>query len=236
MKSGSKKRIKQKGRMVEPEPFFPIPKFIAIQLSMVPDKERDKRTRDRIIAASKRRFMEQGIQRTKIEEIVYDLGMSKRTFYRFFKNKTDLLEAVVAEIFSMLFPKLFSIFSNDEQATVKLKRYHNFLVEELFRQVSLEFIADLEVEAPFLWKEIYQTRMILLQKMRSVIEEGQKSGQLRTDVDAGVVTGLIISIINQVGTPRGLVSLGLQPSILADYLFKMFFEGLLRRDNMEERL
>lgn len=53
--------------------------------------------REQISAAALARFRSQGFQDTTVEHIASDVGMSTRTFFRYFRSKDDvLLEAVYA--------------------------------------------------------------------------------------------------------------------------------------------
>jgi AcrR family transcriptional regulator len=52
---------------------------------------RTERTREALIAAALARFLDQGVQRTTVAEIVADAGLGERTFYRYFPSKEHIL-------------------------------------------------------------------------------------------------------------------------------------------------
>ena len=57
-----------------------------------PRRERQKiATRRALVAAANRRFHEAGFDSTKIEDICEDAGVSRRTFFRYFPTKEDLV-------------------------------------------------------------------------------------------------------------------------------------------------
>ena len=55
--------------------------------------------RERIISVSSERFIEEGFSSVPVEEIAAALGMSKKTFYKHFASKDDLLLESLREAF-----------------------------------------------------------------------------------------------------------------------------------------
>jgi AcrR family transcriptional regulator len=54
-------------------------------------------TRARILAAAERRFKHYGFAKTTIVDIASDCSMSHANVYRFFRNKTELVDAIAEE-------------------------------------------------------------------------------------------------------------------------------------------
>ena len=58
---------------------------------------RTEKTRKRIMVHADRVFAERGFRKVTVEELCADMGMSKRTFYRYFPDRDALVEAILAE-------------------------------------------------------------------------------------------------------------------------------------------
>jgi AcrR family transcriptional regulator len=130
-----------------------------------PRNARGERTRDALQRAAQVRFLAQGVEETSAEQIADDVGVSLRTFYRYFASKHDLLfgdydaslawfrsalesrplsepiiEAVLAAIDS--FP--FNRSSMYEIAALRDRALEREQVERHITQVQAEFAQEVE--------------------------------------------------------------------------------------------
>ena len=51
--------------------------------------------KSRILLAARERMLRVGYTRLSVDDLVSDLGMSKKTFYRIFRSKEDLLVQIL---------------------------------------------------------------------------------------------------------------------------------------------
>jgi len=58
--------------------------------------------RDKILEKSNELFLNLGFKSVTMDEIAGALGVSKKTIYKYFKNKTDLVNAVTNHIFNII--------------------------------------------------------------------------------------------------------------------------------------
>jgi len=56
-------------------------------------EQKKQRLREEIIAAALDRFARHGFDATTIDDIVRDVGVSRRTFFRYFETKEDVVTA-----------------------------------------------------------------------------------------------------------------------------------------------
>ena len=59
------------------------------------DEDRKARTRERLVEAARRVFVAEGYHGPKISDIVDEAGVGQGTFYRHFKDKREIFEALV---------------------------------------------------------------------------------------------------------------------------------------------
>jgi len=105
------------------------------------EKIRQKRKIE-IINTALKLFAEQGYHKTTISEIAKETGMSKGLLYNYFKNKEDLLKAVVIHNYQEASDQLFQLFQN------KMKELSH---DELLRVIIEAFFVMMKEYEP-MWK------------------------------------------------------------------------------------
>lgn len=146
-------------------------------------KHDERNTRGRIINAAWALFYEQGYEDTTIEEIVEAAGASKGSFYHYFEGK-DALLGTLSYLFDEKYAQLQKTLDPEMDAFDKLM----YLNRELFRmiedRVSLELLARL-ISSQLTTKgekHLLDHNRLYYRLLRVTISEGQKKGQLRSDV------------------------------------------------------
>ena len=67
--------------------------------------------REKILKVSLKLFMEKGFNQTSIEEITKLVGISKGSFYTYFKSKEELLESIIESLIENVEKEFFKIVS-----------------------------------------------------------------------------------------------------------------------------
>ncbi|MER5864408.1 TetR family transcriptional regulator [Kitasatospora sp. NPDC002040] len=76
----------------------PVPSAEPATCRVLGLRERKKqRTRDALVSAAHRLFLNQGYGRTTVDEIAAAVDVSQRTFFRYFSNKEEVALAVLAD-------------------------------------------------------------------------------------------------------------------------------------------
>ena len=160
-----------------------------------PRRERRKReTRERIIREAARLFDQKGFERTTVDEIVRRADVSKGTFFNYFERKDSILSLVAdqrharsresaAEILSLAVPvrdKILAIFAEAaevwEEDPGSSRHALRGLAEGALRQ-------DRERGA---WSLA----------IRECVDQGRKSGEFRSEIDAARAEALLTAIFH----------------------------------------
>jgi AcrR family transcriptional regulator len=122
-----------------------------------PLQGRARDTRKALLDAAWRLFSEQGFTRTTVDDIVRACGVSRGTFYIYFKNKTDIFETLAEEVVSAMNSRAGGRapkgsgryervrFSNDEYLRFYRDNRH-FLRELVAQSVSNEELRKFEAK------------------------------------------------------------------------------------------
>lgn len=136
-------------------------------------------TRGRILETAKAHLRRFGYGKTTVVDIARELGMSHANVYRFFRSKTDLLDAIIEEWLDESEALMDEIVSRDAPATERLEA----LIAETHRLKRSKFETDPNVY------EIYsrvmtgrpdlakRNRRSRLKALARVIEDGIAAGE-----------------------------------------------------------
>ena len=145
-------------------------------------KKRTQTTKAKIVSAAWKLFYEQGYEDTTVDDIVFESGTSKGSFYHYFSGKDALLSSL-SYLFDEKYEELTDSFTPDMTAADKL----TFLNHELFRliedSISMELLARL-LSTQLVTKSekhLLDHDRTYYRLLRAIFSEGQQKGELRAD-------------------------------------------------------
>jgi AcrR family transcriptional regulator len=192
------------------------------------EKVKEEKLRRRVIAEADTMFFSTGFSSVTMDDLAGHLGMSKKTLYRLFRSKEDLLRAVMLQIVSEVEATTDAVFEDPRLSFPdKLQRVFSvigFYVMRL-RQPVLD---DIRRSAMDVWEEFDAWRQKrVLGKFGGLIRQGIAEGFIRKDLDPQLLTIIQATLIRQVMNPETLVRLPLSAGQTFATLLTVFFEGIL---------
>ena len=159
-------------------------------------------TRVRIINSAKKLFAEQGYQKTTIVDISKQAGLSEAALYEYFQGKEDLLLTIpdlwVSELLQDLDEQLFGI----QGAVNKLRKYLWWYLRRV-EQAPLDskiVYLFLKTNANFLETEVYANVKKLYSYLIDIFEEGQKTGELKSELNPRIARDIFIGTMDHIIT------------------------------------
>lgn len=143
-------------------------------------------------------FFTDGYSQTKASLIAKNLGISKKTLYRLFPSKEDLLRAATHHVMQII-----------EEITDKLYADHERSVAErvasLVTQISPHYarirspriLKDLQRSAPSIWAELDAWRQIRYTRFRAIIEDGIAQGTIRSELGIDDILAVYSVLVNK---------------------------------------
>jgi len=151
-------------------------------------KKNARNTKGRIISAAWKLFYEQGYENTTVEDIVFDSQTSKGSFYHYFNGK-DALLGTLANVFDEKYEELMETLDPESDAVGKLIYLNRELFAMIESGVSLELLTRL-LSTQLLAKgekHLLDRSRFYFRLLRKITSEGQKKGELRTDLPANEI-------------------------------------------------
>ncbi len=142
-----------------------------------------RNTKSRIVAAAWKLFYEQGYDDTTVEDILFESGTSRGTFYHYFEGKDALLGSL-SVLFDEKYEELQSVMDPDMGAAEALIWLNRELFAMIDNSVSLDLLARL-----LSTQLVTRGERHLLDRDRTyfklltrIVRQGQERGELRADV------------------------------------------------------
>lgn len=144
-------------------------------------------------------FEQNGFSETSIQDIVDALGVTKGTFYYYFKSKEELLMDIHLGYIEGLLEKQKKII-DDPAKSIKEKvldivymLIHN--IEKQGRQARIFFREMKHLNEEHL-RKIVEKRDLFRYELQSLIEKGIKSGEFREDLHPSIATLTVLGAAN----------------------------------------
>lgn len=154
-----------------------------------------------VLDAAARLFSEQGYQQTSTRQIAAAAGLKAGSIYHHFKNKEDILHALIQPFIADIVPAFRDIIATTPGPY------------EAFRQM-LDFCLHIPAQRPHIANIAFNERTFLdndpafsyvdqawaqaRDLWREVLEDGARKGVFRNDLDAGIVVQTITALIASV--------------------------------------
>ncbi|MFD2036199.1 TetR/AcrR family transcriptional regulator [Belliella marina] len=188
-------------------------------------------------------FLKQGYKNTTMDDIAQDLGMSKKTLYKYFPGKLDLLAASFDLLKTKLSIKVQSLFENKQiPFTVKLKSFLTIVARDL-APINPELLEDLRDNAPDIWGELQDyIRDSAYLRFQKLIEEGIEKGFVASNMNKTMIVLVYASAIQNLIDPKFLSQfpkemrddMRLSTSEIFDQAIQIIYQGILTDEAREE--
>lgn len=150
---------------------------------------------ERIIEGGEELFLKAGIKSVTMDDIAKHLGMSKKTIYQFFKDKNELVTALVKK-------KL----KEDEEQMIEFINKSSNVIEEMinmtkcsedmFSRINPIVIHDMQKYHPDAWKVFQQFKNeVLISTLEELLTKGIKQGYIRPEIDVKIVARMRVNTV-----------------------------------------
>jgi AcrR family transcriptional regulator len=187
----------------------------------------------KIIHASRDLFFEFGPSRVKMEEIAEKLAMSKKTLYKHFTSKDEVLAAVLNETHCRV-EELMQGFKNsmtassDEEFLRHLSEAGKQMADHLNTVWQSPFLKDIQRSYPEYWQAfMVRRRTSILGMFQLICEEGKKRGVLRSELNYELFTLMYLACIENIMNPTVMNDLHMSGGAVFQMMMAIIFGGVM---------
>ncbi|MFA9371675.1 MAG: TetR/AcrR family transcriptional regulator [Labilibaculum antarcticum] len=149
--------------------------------------------KDEILAVSWEMFFQFGIKSVTMDNIANKMGMSKKTLYKYFANKTELVTQACG--WKLNHPE-FSFNVNELKNLNALDQYFEFFnfVNERIQQSCDSLDYDLKKYYSEIWSKFKDTRIIAFQNQLIInLKQGVEEGFYRSELNLNFISKNLVS-------------------------------------------
>ena len=164
--------------------------------------------RERILAACRGLARVKGFYNMNMDELALQAGVSKRTVYRYFRSKEEIIEASLDAFTAEMAQNIEKITVQDLPAPEMITAIMKNLITNGQFILNPLVLNDLRVHYPQLWKKIDAFR---LERARFAIARyiQQSNNPALQEIDPRIITAVILASIQAVLNPDFILENGL---------------------------
>ena len=194
----------------------------------------DDPVRGRILEGAARLFLRSGFHKVTTNELAGELGVSKKTIYRHFRSKDELVERVMESMMLDMESAIERIVASDADYARKLSMFLRMMGERV-ANASKTFLSDIRRHRPELWARMQAFRRDhVLRAVGSLLCQGAELGVLRPDVDRELFVLAYLGSVEAVMNPEVLSRSAFSAETAFGTIIRIFFDGMLV-DSARER-
>ncbi len=191
----------------------------------------DLELKTRILDAARENFFANGFSKITMEEFAQSMGMSKKTIYKFFPSKDDIVREITREKMHAIHHQC-ECYRTDQSIEFieRIKATINFITSEM-QKMKPQFYLDVQRTLPDLWKEVDTFRNDkILKDFGMMVKQGVDLGIFRKDVNVEVFVLMYASAMRNIINPEVLSHLPINLSQAYQAAVTVFFEGMMTEE------
>jgi len=187
--------------------------------------------RKKILEGSRALFFREGVSSLTMDQIATRQGISKKTLYKFFSNKSHLVTEALEERLQEVAALVDAIARDTDRSFAQRLGDILGVVARQFAQLGESLMKDMYYREPRLWERIDQFRREhVFVVIAGLFEEGIREGYVRTDIETLLVPTLFVNAVSAVLTPAQMFALPLPPTVVFETFIRILLGGILTED------
>ena len=197
----------------------------------------------KILDAAYKLFLEKGYRHTTMDDIAQMLGMSKKTLYKYYPGKFELLAASFEVTKTKLTAKVEAIVDNRYISfPLKLKSTLTVMAS-LLGPINPELFEDLREHAPEIWEGLEQyIKESAYIRFKQLLDQGISEGLVNPAVNVNLVVMLYATAIQSLMDPKFIAQfpepiqqgMKIPPADIYDQAISIIYKGILTDEARNE--
>ena len=142
-----------------------------------------------------------GVRAFTVESLAKRLAMSKKTIYKFFPTKENLIRSIMQFVFTQINSAFDKVMVHEPNPAVQFIKIME-TISKFAGRFPVSKIAELKSLYPDIWKEIESFRLSHQDDFYTILHDAQEQGLARHDINMRATSIIYINIINSTFQPE----------------------------------
>jgi len=184
----------------------------------------------RIVESATEQIRRYGFRKFTVDEIARDLGISKKTVYKYFTGKSDIISAVVDNFLGLA--KVTHLEALEFDGGV-LEKLNTFLLCPIHDEVPSWLIAEMQQYFPEEWEKVRLFKQFNKNEIVKMLDQGIQEGIFRADVHPVLIEMVWEKTIDAIFDFNFIKSCDLTVNQALEMLQTILYEGIKNKMNSE---
>lgn len=168
-----------------------------------------------------------GFRRFTMDDIAGGLGISKKTLYKHFPSKGELIAAVLKKNLEREQKNALAVIETNEHW---FDRLNNVMLNYCENRMPAHHIEEIRLYFPEEKKQIENIESFYREQFRHLMEEGINRGEIQPGLELEIVLQIIQELLNFSVCQSGSSKEGMEANRFLEEIKKVIFFGLIVRD------
>jgi AcrR family transcriptional regulator len=187
---------------------------------------------EKILDYVEERVFKDGISRTTMSDLASEMRVSKKTIYKFFPSKDELVTAIAKRFMNRIRKNVEATLNKETNAVEKITELV-LIITKVASKVGDSWMKEMQNNYPHLWQEIdnFRTKMII-ENLAKVFEQGKVEGLLE-DHPTPIIATIYMASVRAVIQPDFVIHNNFSLKEAVQHTFRIMMNGILTNKGKE---
>lgn len=186
--------------------------------------------KERILKTATSLFKQYGFSKVTVEDIISNLKISKKTVYKHFKCKKDILASMIKRE-QMDLNRATQKILDDPSKNLRQKLKAMVALHQNKQFTDIQFLLDLKNKFPDVYNELEEFRRQQIPKnIEKIIAIGIQENEIKSNINKQFIGLICVGACDAIFKPEVLINLPFSLSEAVDELINAVFFGILKRN------
>lgn len=189
-----------------------------------------KDTKEKIIEYTTKKFLKSGFYKTGMDKLAKEMKISKKTIYKYFNTKSELVQASATYYFDSLREQADKIVSDKKIGTLEKMILLTKMHTEKLRLINEKYYEDLRTHEPHLHKDCEKMQNESINKITLMLLDQGKKEKVFENYPSELLLETVNSLMKNLFNPEYIKNSKYNQEKIFTFMVNLLLNGILTKD------